>query len=74
VPDVAITVWVLLMMDEGIIRNMHSCLQKYNKTVYSCILLDSYLHTCPKLLQNQFSTSTPLLHPQGTREQGCLHL
>ena len=33
---------VLLMMDEGIIRNMQRCLQKYNKTVYSRISLDSY--------------------------------
>ena len=31
-------------MDEGITRNMWSSLQKYNKTVYSRILLDSYWH------------------------------
>jgi hypothetical protein len=30
--------------------------------------------TCSKLLWNQFSTSTPLLHPQGTGKWGCLHL
>ena len=35
---------VLLMMDEGIIRNMYSCLQKYNKSVYSLMLLDNYWH------------------------------
>jgi len=35
VPYVVITVLsVRLMMDEGTIRNMYSCLQKYNKTVY----------------------------------------
>jgi len=32
------------------------------------------LTTCPKLLWNQFSTSTPLLHPHGTGERGSLHL
>jgi len=41
-PDVVTTVCVLLMMDESIIQNMQSCLQKYNKTVYSRILLDNY--------------------------------
>ena len=30
------------MMDEGIIRNMWSCLQKYNKSLYSRISLDNY--------------------------------
>ena len=35
---------VLLMMGEGITRNMYSCLQKYNKTIYSRILLDNYWH------------------------------
>ena len=36
VPDVVITVLsVLLMTDEGFIRNIWSCLQKYNKTVYT---------------------------------------
>jgi hypothetical protein len=36
VPDVVITVLsVLLMMDEGMIRNMWSCLQKCNETVYT---------------------------------------
>jgi hypothetical protein len=33
---------VLLMMREGIDRNIWSCLQKYNKTVYSRILLDNH--------------------------------
>jgi len=33
---------VLLMMDEGNIRNMQSFLQKYIRTVYSRISLDNY--------------------------------
>ena len=33
---------VLLMVDEGIIRNTYSCLQKYNKSVYSRISLENY--------------------------------
>ena len=33
---------VLLMMDEGIIQTCRAGLQKYNKTVYSHILLDNY--------------------------------
>ena len=44
VPDVVITVLSVLLMMDDIIRNMLSCLQKYNKTVYSHISLESYWH------------------------------
>ena len=44
---------VLLMMDESITRNMKSCLQKYNKTVYSRILLDNYWQNDYKFTSRQ---------------------